>query len=119
MDNQDAVKETQPRADVERAPVKESVEADKVATQATPATDAPPAQKKPEPAPMKFELPSDMKMVETTSAAPSQPIENASDDAAAEKAREERRRRREAKEAATANDDQPIKQVETQGNAQI
>jgi hypothetical protein len=68
---------------------------------------------------MKFELPSDMKMVETTSTAPSQPIENASDDAAAEKAREERRRRREAKEAAAANDDQPIKQVETQGNAQI
>jgi hypothetical protein len=60
-----------------------------------------------------------MKMVETTSAAPSQPIENAVDDAAAAKAREERRRRRETKEAAAANDNQPIKQVETQGNAQI
>jgi len=68
---------------------------------------------------MKFELPSDMKMVETTSAAPSQPIENTVDDAAAAKAREERRRRREAKEAAAANDNQPIKQVETQGNVQI
>ena len=119
MDNQVTVKEEQPRAGVEKAAMKESVEAEKVVSQTTPVAEAPPAQKKPEPAPMKFELPSDMKMVETTSAAPSQPIENAVDDAAAAKAREERRRRREAKEAAAANDNQPIKQVETQGNAQI
>ena len=119
MDNQVTVKEEQPRAEVEKAPVKESFEAEKVVSQVTPETKAPPAEKNPEPAPMKFELPSDMKMVETTSTAPSQPIENTVDDAAVAKAREERRRRREAKEAAAANDNQPIKQVETQGNAQI
>ncbi len=119
MNNQVTVKEEKPRAEVEKAPVKESFEAEKVVSQVTPETKAPPAEKKSEPAPMKFELPSEMKMVETTSATPSQPIENAVDDAAAAKAREERRRRREAKETAAANDNQPIKQVETHGNAQI